>query len=134
MTLSPVAVHETLDERGLLNQSQGPGTYALRVETPATAPGVANAFRLVVDVTPPDHVLDRLTADRVAYVGASGNVYDRLQDHADGDVRKALFLEAFDVIDVVGVWPSANPFESEFNRARLLSDQNWVVWSDGEVV
>jgi len=135
MTLSPVAVHQALDEQGLLEQSRGPGTYALEVQTPARVHAVAQAFHAVVDVSPPDAMLDRIaSADRVCYVGASGNVYDRLQDHADGEVRKALFLEAFAPVDVVGVWPSAAPFESEFNRARMLSDQGWTCWQDGEVV
>lgn len=135
MTLSPVAVHETLDERGLLEQSTGSGTYALQVHTPATPDNVARAFLEHVEGTPPSSQLERLAfAERVCYVGASGNVYDRLQDHADGEVRKALFLECFPPVDVVGVWPSDAPFESEFNRARMLSDQGYCVWSDGEVI
>lgn len=134
MTLTATAVHETLDERGLLDDAHGPGTYALRVTTPATADAVADAFREVSEVVPNDATLDRLTADRVAYVGASANVYSRLTEHASGDVRRATFLEAFEAVDVVDVWANPSPFESEFNRARTLSEKGWTVWTDGEVL
>lgn len=136
MTLSPTGVHETLDERGLLEMAHGSGTYALKCYVPATADAVEAAFADVVDATPPAHVVERLAdAERVAYVGASGDVYDRLQDHADGDVRQATFLQAFEPVDIVGVWPTPTPFEAEFNRARLLSDaKDWTCWTDGEVV
>lgn len=135
MTLSPVAMHETLDERGLLDDAHGPGCYGLRVRTPNTKERVVTAFTEHVDVAPGREVCGKLAAaDRVAYVGASGDVYDRLQDHADGDVRQALFLRCFDVVDIVDVWPSATPFESEYNRAAALSREGWTVWSDGEVL
>jgi hypothetical protein len=135
MTLTPTAVHETLDERGLLDDAHRPGCYGLRVRTPSLTDEVAQSFREHSDVTPPEKIMDRLaSAGRVAYVGASGNVYDRLQDHARGDVRKALFLRCFPPVDVVGVWPSEAPFESEFNRARALSEENWTVWTDGELL
>jgi hypothetical protein len=136
MTLSPTAVHETLDRRGLLEQSHGPGTYGLRVHVPGGKAHVAEAFREVVDVPPPDKYLDKLAAaDDVAYVGASGDVYARLMDHAESDVRQSLFLQAFEVAKLIDVWPSPAPFENEFNRARTLSDNGWgAVWTDGEVV
>lgn len=135
MTLSPTAVHETLDRRGLLEQSHGPGCYALRVHVPDGKAHVGDAFRDVVDVAPPDKYLDKLAdADRVCYVGASGDVYSRLMDHAESDVRQSVFLRAFEITDLVNVWASPAPFESEFNRARTLSDKGWTCWTDGEVV
>jgi len=134
VTLTPTAVHETLDQRGLLADAHGPGCYALRVRTPHAADAVAHAFREHSKVVPEGKVLDRLTADDVAYVGASGNVYDRLQDHAEGDVRQTLFLRCFELVDVIDVWPSETPFESEYNRAAALSRDGFTVWSDGEVL
>lgn len=128
-------MHATLDDRGLLDVSQGPGTYGLQVRTPPTVHAVTEAFREHVDVSPPDEVLARLAeSERVAYVGASGNVYDRLQDHCEGEVRKALFLRCFPPVDLVGVWPSDAPFESEFNRARALSEDYDAVWCNGELL
>ena len=132
--MTPTECHEALDRQSLLADSHNSGTYALRVTTPADAEGVARAFREVSDAVPPDEVLDRLTAARVAYVGASGDVYGRLMDHAAGEVRKALFLRAFDVTGVVGVWPERDPFQHEYNRAVSLSNSGWTVWTDGQVV
>ncbi|AGM11112.1 hypothetical protein M196_gp18 [Halorubrum tailed virus 4] len=132
--MTPTTMHETLDTQGLLDTSHNAGTYALEVTTPSDTEGVARAFREVSEAVPPDEVLDRLTAARVAYVGASGDVYGRLMDHAEGAVRKALFLRAFDVTGVVGVWPESDPFQHEYNRAVSLSNEGWTVWTDGEVI
>ena len=137
MTLTQSTVNQILDDRGLLDDSNGKGCYALRVKTPNDVESVARAFLSVSDVTPPDAYLDRLTAERVAYVGASIDVYSRLMDHADGQVRKAMFLQAFDAVDIVDVWPTErgkDPFEQEYNRASELSRQGWVVWTDGELL
>ena len=137
MTLTQSTVNQILDDRGLLDDSHGKGCYGLRVETPNDVESVARAFLSVSDVTPPDAYLDQLTADRVAYVGASIDVYSRLMDHADGQVRKATFLEAFDAVDVIDVWPTErgkDPFEQEYNRASELSRSGWVVWTDGMVL
>jgi len=136
VTLSPTAVHETLDRQGLLEQSHGPGCYALRVHVPDNAYDVKREFKHACDVTPSSKTIGRLVnADDVAYVGASGDVYARLMDHAEAEVRQSVFLRAFEIAGLVDVWPSPAPFENEFNRARTLSDNGWdAVWSDGEVV
>ena len=132
--MTPTAITETLDTRGLLDDARGPGTYALRVETPDTVKSVARAFLEVGDACPPDGALERLTNDRVAYVGASTDVYTRLMDHAEGKVRQATFLEAFNPVGVVGVWPESDPFDAEYNRAVELSRQGWTVWCDGRTM
>ena len=106
MTLTQSTVNQTLDERGLLDAAHGKGCYAIRVKTPNDVESVARAFLSVSDVTPLDGFMERLTADRVAYVGASIDVYSRLMDHADGQVRKATFLQAFDAVDVIDVPPT----------------------------
>lgn len=135
MTLSPTAVHEMLDRQGILEQSHGPGTYALRVHVPNNHYEVLEAFRDAADVTPDEQTVGRLAdAGDVAYVGASGDVYARLMDHAEAEVRQSLFLQAFEAVTVVDVWASPAPFENEFNRARTLSDNGWTCWTDGEVV
>ena len=137
MTLTQSTVNQILDDRGLLDDAHSKGCYGLRVETPNDVESIARAFLSVSDVTPPDAYLDRLTADRVAYVGASIDVYSRLMDHADGQVRKAMFLQAFDAVDVVDVWPTErgkDPFEQEYNRASELSQRGFVCWTDGELL
>ena len=137
MTLTQSTVNQILDERGLLDSTHGKGCYALRVNTPNDVESVARAFLSASDVTPPDAYLDRFTADRVAYVGASIDVYSRIMDHADGQVRKATFLQAFNAVDVIDVWPTErgkDPFEQEYNRASELSQRGFVCWTDGELL
>jgi len=134
MSLTPTRVHEILDERGQLDTAQQPGTYALRVETPHEEEVIARSFREEVDALPDDDVIERLTADAVCYVGASGNVYERLQDHTEGDVRQSLFLALFEPVELLGVWPAENAFETEYRKALELSERGFVCWVDGQVV
>jgi len=131
-SLTPTQVHGRLDAAGLLDDAQRPGTYALQVKTPDDVETLARQWRTHVDAALADESTEQLTADCVCYVGASQHVYDRLQDHAAGDVRQATFLSVFPPVDVVGVWPSDTPFRDEVNRAVALSD-DWTVWCDGEV-
>lgn len=132
--MTPSEVHEWLDTQGLLDDSHDPGTYGLEVDTPDSVEAVARRFHEHVDTTPSSDTLQRIAnADDVAYVGASGNVYDRLQDHADAEVRQALFLRVFDLVGVLGVWPAESPFEAEYGRALSLGDE-YVVWCDGELI
>lgn len=132
--MTPTELHERLDTRGLLDDSRGPGCYALEVDTPDSTEAVARAFLAVGDATPPDATMERLTSHKCAYVGASKQVYDRLADHAAGEVRQATFLRAFDAVGVVGVWPASEPFEAEYNRAVALRREGWTCWTDGGVV
>ena len=132
--MTPSKFNERLDTRGLLDTAAGPGTYALQVETPDDLDAVAQAFAQVSDAVPEEKTLDRLTSDHVAYVGASNNVYERLMDHAEGKVRQALLLRAFDVTDLVGVWADPEPLTAEYNRAVWVSQRGWTVWTDGTVV
>jgi len=134
MTLTPSQLHERLDMRGLLDTANKPGTYAVQVNTPDDLESVAQAFANVSDVVPEEKTLARLTSDHVAYVGASDNVYDRLMDHADGEVRQTLLLRAFDPVNLVGVWADPEPFTAEYNRAKWLSQWNWTCWVDGNIV
>lgn len=123
---------------GLLDDSRADGVYGLEARVPDSVEAVHRAWLAVSDVTPPDGTLTRLaSADRVCYVGASGNVYGRLQEHTASDeekVRSATFLEVFDPIGVVGVWPAEDPGETaERERAQALARDGWVAYSDGEV-
>lgn len=133
--LAPAAVHETLDREGLLDDARGAGTYALRLDVPDAADEAARRWLAVHSVTPGEDALERLAAaDRVAYVGAARCVYDRLEDHAAGDVRKAAFLQPFPPVDVVGVWPADDPFAAEHSRAYTLAGEGWTVVVNGEVI
>lgn len=121
---------EALDERGLLDAARGAGVYAVEVSIPDDP---AAAWDAEHDARPAD--LDRLAdAERVAYVGASTHVYSRLGEHVTGARRGTAFLAAFPPERVVAVWPTADPFDAEFNRAAALSREGWLVWTDGTIL
>lgn len=126
---------ETLDRRGLLEEARGSGTYALELDVPDSVERVRELWFGERDVAPGEGGLERLAdGGRVAYVGASGDVYGRLCDHVAGDVRKAAVMEVFEPVGVVGVWGCSVPFEGEFGRALWVGRRGWVVWVDGRVV
>ena len=133
--MTPVDAHKRLDELGVLDASHGPGIYALRVSVPTNVEAVQRRWLDAIDAPLPDPMAEQVAnADTALYVGRSGNVYDRIMDHADGQVRRASFIRAFGMADVHGVWPGdENTGVAERNRARALSDADTVVWTDGEL-
>jgi hypothetical protein len=126
---------ERLDERDLLGVTHGPGVYSLEVDVPDSAAAVQERWLAQHDHDAPDDAYERLAAaDQVAYVGASNDIYARLCEHVGGDVRRAAFLTVFDTVGVIDVWPDADPFSSEFNRAVRLTRDGWAVWTDGKLL
>jgi len=133
--MNETSMTERLDERGLLADAHGPGCYAFQIETPDSADAAATRWHHTHEHAPPEGTFDRLAdAPDVAYVGASGDVYGRLCDHAAGDVRQTAFLAAFEPTRVIDVWPTEGPFEHEFNRAMRLVQSDWVCWVDGRLL
>ena len=133
--MTPVEAHTELEALETLAASQGPGTYAIVVAVPNGVESVQRTWLDAIGAPLPDEYADQLAAaETCLYVGRSGDVYDRLMDHARGDVRRASFIRAFGMADVHGVWPGdENTGVAERNRARSLSDANTVVWTDGEL-
>ena len=133
--MTPTQAHERLDELGVLDGSYGPGCYALRVAVPNNVESVQRTWLDAIDAPLPDEYAEQLAAaETCLYVGRSGDVYDRLMDHARGDVRRASFIRAFGVTDIHGVYPEdENNGVAERNRARSLSSATTCVWSDGEL-
>ena len=133
--MTPVDAHKRLDELGVLDESHGPGCYALRASVPNNVESVQRTWLDAIDAPLPDDYADQLAAaETCLYVGRSVNVYDRLMDHARADVRQASFVRAFGMADIHGVWPGdENTGVAERNRARSLSDASTVVWTDGEL-
>lgn len=133
--MNPIDAHGRLDELGLLDAAHGPGTYALQVSVPNSVESVQRRYLAAKSHPLNDSMAARLAeSDTCLYVGRSGEVYDRIMDHVDGEVRRASFLEAFDVIDVRGIWSAdANDDVAERRRARLLSTPATCVWTDGEL-
>jgi hypothetical protein len=122
---------EQLDERDLLDDARGPGVYAIECAVPDQYADVEEAWSNGHDAHPPDNTLERLAAARrVAYVGASTHVYDRLCEHI-GHTREASFVSTYPPRRVVTVWPHEDPFEAEHNRTIDLVRDDWTVWKDG---
>ena len=133
--MTPIDAHKRLDELGVLDASRGPAVYALRASVPNNVESVQRTWLDAIDAPLPDGYADQLAAAEMClYVGRSGDVYDRLMDHARGDVRRASFIRAFGMADIHGVYPEdANTGVAERNRARSLSSATTCVWCDGEL-
>jgi len=133
--LTPTHATEQLDHKGLLAASRGPGCYALRLAVPDDTAAARERWDAAHDARPPEPTLKRLAAaEQVAYVGAASEVYERIMDHARGDVRKAAVCEAFAPTDVLDVWPTEEPFAREWDRARRFAENNpGLAWCNGEV-
>lgn len=135
MSLGPTQAHERLDDLGVLDESHGPGTYALAVAVPDAVDAVQRRWLEAIDAPLPDAYAEQLAAcSRALYVGRSGDAYARVMDHCRGNVRRASFVRAFDVRDVAGVWPNdENTGVAERNRARALAGDGVVCYVDGEL-
>ena len=135
MTLdSEAELTEHLDEAGLLNDARGAGTYAIAVTVPDSETAIREAWHDHHDAMLTDDAVEQLAdADRVAYVGASNNVYARLSDHVTGVRHSTAFLTVFPPERVVDVWPAEHPFPLEVSTAMQLANDGWVAYCDGEV-
>ena len=133
--MTPVDAHQHLDGLGVLDASHGPGIYALRVSVPNGVEAIQRTWLDAIDAPLPDEYAEQLAeCESALYVGRSGDVYDRIMDHARGDVRRASFVRAFGMADIYRVYlEDENTGVAERNRARSLSDADTVVWTDGEL-
>lgn len=130
--MNETTLTQRLDDRNLLDTARNPGVYALQCAVPDAVDAVGKQWDQHHTIRPSKDTLQRLAAaDRVAYVGASKDVYQRLCDHVTHSRRKASFVSAFNPERVVDVWPHSDPFEAEFNRAMRLIHDDWTVWTDG---
>jgi len=133
--MTPTQAHQRFDDLGVLDDAHGAGTYALTVAIPDAVDHVQRQYLGAKGHPLDDELAVQLaSASRVLYVGRSGDAYDRIMDHCRGDVRKASLLEAFDAVDVAGVWPDdENSDMAERDRARDLSSATTAVWTNGEL-
>jgi len=102
------------------------GCYALEIDLPdKSKEQLQRDWLLEYDTLPPyfHRLLDCHTA---IYVGASGDVQARLEDHLDKQVRKASIPTVFDVTglrDVAWFADAESAFEAEYNVARDIDRQ-----------
>lgn len=135
-TLTPTTAHTQLDTHGWLDAAQKPGVYCLELEPPPeTHDAVAERWHAVFE-TAPEGLYARLAdAAKLCYVGAAGtSVYDRIEDHAAGEKRKAAVLEVFPPVGVLGVEACGEPFEREYGYALEWTGGGCVCWVNGEVL
>jgi len=95
-----------------------PGCYALNIETPAG--GHETHARVWLESgyeeTPP-YLQQIADASRVIYVGRSSNVRQRIQEHLDGDTRKATLPSVYEVFGICGVQWGTNTDHAERSYA-----------------
>lgn len=68
-------------------------------------------------------------ARAIAYVGASGNIFERLVDHTDAKVRKSVFLQVFEPAELLAIYPDKHPMQNEQQYADALQADypDWYV-------
>jgi len=105
-----------------VDEMHRPGVYALNLARPDN---VADAWDQHFDVRPEWFEQFR-HATGVIYVGASGDVLSRLEDHVDGEVRKAALLRVCDIKSLHSVWwfdSADRAFERESGIAVEMQHQ-----------
>lgn len=131
--LTPARVNDICDARGWHDAVRGTACYALEVTIP-DAPGTA--WDAVHDTRPDEAFIERITAaDTVLYVGASSDAYQRMCDHAKGEVRQAAFCAAFPPTDIYGLLARSDAHVFERRYAILLAGKPSIVtYTDGDLI
>lgn len=81
------------------------GAYALELERPASLPEVWDRH---YDHRPP-YWSDLLQASRVLYVGGTGDLLSRLEDHRDQEVRQTALTRVCEVRGLHTAWVADSP-------------------------
>ena len=113
------------------------GVYAIKCNHPTSDLEALTRRWLAVFESTPDYLEEVATASDVAYVGASNHsVFDRLIDHADGEKRKARFLQVFEPVELLTIWPDEDALQNERQYAYQFKREHpeWCVVCDGEPV
>ena len=116
------------------SDAHAPGVYVLRCSRPdpPTEERHREAWRAEFDAVP-ETIIDMAYAETLAYVGAAKDVYDRLEDHVNGDHRQSAFLRVFPPHEIHTVWwfdTADEAFTRESWVAQLLRANypSWFVW------
>ena len=109
-----------------------PGCYAIRCNHPTK--DLEALTRRWLDETGKEapYLAECAEAEEIAYVGASGNIFDRLVDHTRRDkpkVRQATFLKVFAPRELLAIYPDDEPFLHEQQYADNLAHahESWYV-------
>jgi len=117
----PADAEPFIPKGGDISDLRNPGCYALELSRPHD---VGERWDQHFD-NRPDYWDEFVNADRVLYVGASKDVLGRLEDHRDGEKRKAALLRVCSIASLFGIewFPSAaEAFEREHGRALALNN------------
>jgi predicted GIY-YIG superfamily endonuclease len=87
------------------SELQTPGCYALRISIPDTDSVEVYERRFSEHYDNiPEYVEGLAAAPRAYYVGAAKNIYERLDDHVQGEVRQAVLPTVFEIHSLKTVW------------------------------
>jgi len=98
-----------------------PGCYALNIATPdANYQTHARRWVRAGYQSPPPYLATIVKADALVYVGRSGNVRGRIEDHLNTDKRQATLPTVYDVRSIRGVRWGDNSDHAERQYADEL--------------
>lgn len=111
-----------------LSDAHSPGVYVLELSTPETT-SYETLSRLWLDVfdTTPDYLETIADSDRLIYVGATPNVYERLEEHLQNPDDSTVVAEVFPIHSILDVqWfdDRGRAFDRENGIAMELANQH----------
>ena len=139
----------TIPTEQLLQQTAdptSPGVYVLKLDSPDVTLGPealhahARWWYQQYQSVHPDDVAALAQSQRLLYVGATGNLQARLEDHVQADVRRSAWLSVYPPVELalVSTMPSADrAFELESQtayRVNAMTADSTTVICDGEVI
>ena len=99
-----------------------PAVYALELEKPDLLGSVWDSH---YDTRPP-YFEDLRDCQQVVYVGATGNLIHRLEDHTEAHVRKAALMQVCEITSLRNVWwfkDAQRAFERESGIAIAMQNE-----------
>ena len=113
-----LSLPEDLEVFGGPDRWHSPGCYCLTLDAPDD---ITTAWETEFDVRPP--WVDQIAITRETwYVGAASDVLARLEDHRDGEVRKAAILRLCDIDGLRNVWWYPNKDEAFIRESKIAID------------
>jgi len=119
---------ERIERHATPTDAHRPGVYAIVLSVPDD---VRARWEQTYDVVP-DYLERVEAAARTCYVGAATDVYERLRDHVEGDVRQTALTRVCPPHTIHDIWLFDDPdraFEREHGLAMDLDQERprWYV-------
>jgi len=121
----PEAVHSRVDDPSTA------AVYSLELDTPPTWPHVVEQWHAKYEETP-DWLREAWDSERILYVGAANDITERLERHAERDVRKAAIMAVYPPVEVAEIWPMPDMDRALVKESALAlqianENPNWYV-------